>query len=673
MSLDTVLKIGKVLRNSNNNLKHFKYVSTPLNNDGGYPLSIVIPINKDYTFNFDEISIVPENERENLYYLRYKTSDSDSSPAKYVYGDILYKIDRRLDNKGKIKEAKESGNYVIFKKNAFENAEDVRKSYIKYFLETKEQKASKKEIDSVKKYISDGETNESITSLSKTFPIITFWKVFNENKDKIEAILQFAPVFGESRKIEGIEDNYIKYLFEYKLKDIKKIVGNKQIDELSDEEKNLLLKYAEHEVFIHFRFEDNEQWYTHSAFKLITQMLNGEISSIQNGNMIVPTKSICRTLCSGNDKNDIQFPNFCFDNSYKSFGFTSEQFEDFMYANSVLNTPRIWLKGTDINIFVFPAKFDGDTIDADKYEAFFFEKKAENTLFDFSFLNFEDDGDGANVRFDFVFANTGGNTTIDLIEISGIEASQLSRIRKRISDAEQSISKNIEEELGWSNVNMIIEKSFIDILGAPSIEQGKVVFKNQVKKNGKLAPYAPYQSYMVKVLPLIYTENYYNDDALLHKTIEKIEFSVRNGEEFGNFNLLKFDLMLIYKIQNSKNNRYMEITQSESYGIGLLLGSLAKNLSLEINSFEKNYVGNLTRRISTMEDFIRLKNDIEQKLIMHDKSRFTFQTSYELAQKVKEFKSQYDKDECAFGFLESYFKPIPSKQDNSTVNETNDQ
>ena len=63
-----------------------------------------------------------------------------------------------------------------------------------------------------------------------------------------------------------------------------------------------------------------------------------------------------------------------------------------------------------------------------------------------------------------------------------------------------------------------------------------------------------------------------------------------------------------------------------------------------------------------MDDFIRLKNDIEQKLIMHDKSKFTFQISYELAQKVKEFKSQYDKDECAFGFLESYFKPIPKSE-----------
>jgi len=106
----------------------------------------------------------------------------------------------------------------------------------------------------------------------------------------------------------------------------------------------------------------------------------------------------------------------------------------------------------------------------------------------------------------------------------------------------------------------------------------------------------------------------------------------------------------------------MEITSSESYQIGLMLGSLARNLSQEINSFEKNYVGNLTRRIGILSDFIKLKNEIEQKLIMHDKTKYTYQSSYDLAQLVKEFKGRYDKEECAFGFMESYFKPIPKKE-----------
>ncbi|MBO4529207.1 MAG: hypothetical protein J5767_01065 [Paludibacteraceae bacterium] len=663
MSLDTVLKIGKVLKNSKNSLKHFKYVSSPRNKDG-YPLCIVIPIKNDYTFNFDEIDIIPENERENLYYLRYKTSDSDSSPAKYVYGDILYKIDRRFDKKGKIKDAKESGNYVIFKKNAFENAEDVRKSYIKYFIETNAQNKSKKEqnqlIESVQKYISDGKTNEFITSLLQMFPIIAFWRSFYENKDKIEKILRFAPVYEKSREVGDIEDEYIKYLFEYKLKDINKIIGTKRNDELSDEEKNLLLKYAEHEVFIHFKFDNNEQWYTHSAFQLITKMLNREISSIQNGNMIVPTKSIYRTLCSGNGKNDIQFPDFCFDNSYKSFGFTCEQFEDFMYANSVLSIPRIWLKGTDINIFVYPAKYEEGAIDAEKYESFFFDKKSESSLFDFDFLNFEGDDGESNIRFDFVFSNTGGNTTIDLIEISGIEKSQLKNIKERISGKESDVSKKMEDELGRSNYYLNVEKSFSNILGTPSIEQGKVVLKNQVKKNGKLAPYAPYQSHMLKVLPLIYTENYYQDKTLLTNVIEKIEFSIRNGEEYGNYNLLKYSLYLICSIQNNdKYNNFMEITESSSYKFGLKLGKLAKPLKKEINSFEKTYVGLLTRRIPTKEDCVKFVNDICGKLTMHEKAWGTMcaDVCRDLANlSLKD----YDKEKVSFGFFEGYFRYEPN-------------
>jgi len=63
-----------------------------------------------------------------------------------------------------------------------------------------------------------------------------------------------------------------------------------------------------------------------------------------------------------------------------------------------------------------------------------------------------------------------------------------------------------------------------------------------------------------------------------------------------------------------------------------------------------------------LTDFIKLKNEIEQKLIMHDKTKYTFQTSYDLAQKVKVFKSRYDKEECAFGFMESYFKPISKRE-----------
>jgi hypothetical protein len=169
---------------------------------------------------------------------------------------------------------------------------------------------------------------------------------------------------------------------------------------------------------------------------------------------------------------------------------------------------------------------------------------------------------------------------------------------------------------------------------------------------------------MLKVLPLIYTENYYQDATLLPAFNQNIEYSIRAGD--NKFNILKFDLMFLFRIQNTqpfKKGGFMEIINSESYQLGLLLGELSKNLSQEINSFDKQYVGNLTRRIATMEDFIKFKNEIEEKLIMHDKTNFTYKTSYELSQKVKEFSSVYNKDNCVFGFMESYFKPLPKKKE----------
>ena len=86
---------------------------------------------------------------------------------------------------------------MIFKKNAFENAKDVRESYIKHFIEKNEQNKSKKEqnllLKSVINYISGGETNDYSTLLIKMYPIIAFWKAFNDNRDTIEKGQGFSP------------------------------------------------------------------------------------------------------------------------------------------------------------------------------------------------------------------------------------------------------------------------------------------------------------------------------------------------------------------------------------------------------------------------------------------------------------------------------------------------
>jgi hypothetical protein len=255
----------------------------------------------------------------------------------------------------------------------------------------------------------------------------------------------------------------------------------------------------------------------------------------------------------------------------------------------------------------------------------------------------------------------------DLIELSGIEKSKLRQTKERIQQISSEVNQERKSFLRTEKElkPLTIDYSFLSILGNPQLDS----------KTGKLSikPNPKYQSHLLKVVPLIYSDNYSHDEILLPCFIQNVEFSIRAGD--SRFSFLKFDLKFLLKIQNTGSNRFMEITSSESYQIGLRLGEMAKNLSLEINSFEKNYVGNLTRRIGTLADFIKLKNEIEQKLIMHDKAQYTFRISHDLAQKIKEFKSRYDKEECAFGFLESYFKPWSKKEATDTVetNSTNNQ
>ena len=79
---------------------------------------------------------------------------------------------------------------------------------------------------------------------------------------------------------------------------------------------------------------------------------------------------------------------------------------------------------------------------------------------------------------------------------------------------------------------------------------------------------------------------------------------------------------------------------------------------------DRNYVGLLSRRVSTKDDCIRFFTDISQKLVMHDRvwSAMCAEICDDLAN-ISE--SEYDKDELSFGFLDGYFKyePTDKKKD----------
>ncbi|MDR1896369.1 MAG: hypothetical protein LBR10_06225 [Prevotellaceae bacterium] len=657
MSLDTVLQIGKALRNSENNLKFFKYVEPcPKDQKGNWPICITIPVGTDFSFDWENVTLTPENQREKLYYLKFKTSDSDGL-VKYVFGDIYYEKKGSVKKDGSIESA-EGGYYRL------ENPNHTNAAY---------------RLSSF--YRGNMDYESIIQEVQENTVIEKFHKILKDNLIFVERILKYAPAivyFIENNKsiklLELLNDEenlyQITLLQNYKTisqTNLKKSGISSDMSLLDNIQKKKLFDLMNMSLFVHFEFPNNKHWYQFYDDKgLITKKILSEF--VENGeNGLILKKTLYKTLCSGDKKNDIQFPSFNVKNKHKSKNFQNDELQDLFYAVDYTNKGR-QISGTDIKLIVLPR---GQYLTVKDYETFLSKKDEEkivdanrddtqknsDILFDFSF-----DSNVNITSFDVIFCKKGGQTSPDkdLIEISGIEKSKLRSIMERINHIVHTIDKERKDFIKTEKelFPLKLDYSFRCILGNPQSDTktGKVSYK----------PNPKYQSHLLHVLPLIYTENYCDDDVLLSAFIQNVEFSIRSGD--SRYSFLKYDLKFLLLIQNSKNNKFMKIITSESYQIGYLLGELAKNLSLEINSFEKNYVGNLTRRIGNLSDFIKLKNEIEQKLIMHDKARFTFQKSYDLAQKVKEFDGRYDKEECAFGFMEAYFKPLPKKE-NATDNQ----
>lgn len=666
MSLDTVLQIGKVLRSSENSLKYFKYVEPcPKDNKtGDWPICITIPVNPDFTFDWKGVRITPENERSKLYYLKFKTSDSDGL-VKYVFGDIYYEKKATVKKDGLV-ESSEGGYYRI---------EDLNR-------------AAAYRASSFNRGLNDYGDIINSKKDETQYVMQQFHEELGKNIKYVERILKYIPAisyFFENRNGTNIndfledEENLYSISISQNFQktsnaNLKKAGIPTELVQVNETQKRLLFDLTNLAIFIHFEFQEKQHWYhfVEDMSLLNAKVLSEFVDDTPDG--LVMKKTLYKTLCSGDKKNDIQFPSFRDTNKHKSKTFQNETLQDLFYAINYTGKGKV-ISGTDIKLIILPR---GEHLTTKDYDDFL-EKRDEakviagnkanikNTidpLFDF----FTDDEKNIT-SFDLIFCKKGGLSSpdSDLIELSGIEKSKLRQTKERIQRISSEINQDRKSFLRTDKeLNpLTIDYSFRCILGNPQTDPktGKISYK----------PNPKYQSHLLKVIPLIYSDNYSHDGVLLPAFIQNVEFSIRSGDE--KFNFLKFDLQFLLKIQNTKNDKFMEITSSESYQVGFILGGLAKHLSQEINSFEKNYVGNLTRRIGNMADFIKLKNEIEQKLIMHDKTKYTFQNSYDLAQKVKEFKSRYDKEECAFGFMESYFKPLPKKETviSNETNTTNNQ
>lgn len=179
-----------------------------------------------------------------------------------------------------------------------------------------------------------------------------------------------------------------------------------------------------------------------------------------------------------------------------------------------------------------------------------------------------------------------------------------------------------------------------------------------------------FQAHLLKVLPQIYTDSYYTDPILLPAFLEKVEYNIREGNQ--SFSTLKYDLYFLMNIQ--KNNPLMKITESKSYVLGKNLGIMARQFAAwrddcPIKSFEKSYVGNLSRRTSSIEELVKFAAFINEKLVMHERLFPQVKKAYEeLVDTINNFgKEKYNKYNCSLGFFTSYYETKTKSDDNSEI------
>lgn len=638
MSLDTVLKIGEAFRQSNDSLKYFKYIEPlPTDNKGNIPLCVTIPVKEDFSFDWNGIKITPENEIDKLYYLKFKTSDSDNNPIKYLFGDIYFGLSKGEDRGGWYK--------ISRKKN--KKGEVTNHSFYEG-----------------KKFIKELEESEVLNDFRKNFEesIVLFDNVLKYhiglklliNSDyNVFDLLQDEGKMLEFSAQQIFYDILAKKSFK---KDLQKLFKRdiEKWEDVNKDEYAILMKSYSGNIFLHFEFPREKSWLDYNLIveSILSLIYNKFVSKTAGGtgNQYVFNSYLYKNLCSGDIKNDVQFPGFKSSAKHKSKSFNEDDVQNLFYALSYTNKGKM-IQGTDIKLIVLPR---GENLIAKDYEDFQEKQNevqvvANNVSFNSSLFDFVKTEKQEITSFDLIFTKKGGTTSPDkdLLEISGIEKSKLRQTKERISQIANDVFQKRKTFIKTDKdlkPPLSPENSFKNILGNPLVDNnGKVKFDVNPK----------YQSHLLKVLPQIYSDSYFKDDMLLNGFIQNVEYSIRSGD--SKYSILKFDLMFLLKIQNNKNDKYMEITESKSYQLGLKIGKLSKPLKNEIKSFEKTYVGLLSRRIATKDDCVSFSNDICEKLTMHEKVWKTMAAEV-CSELVAIPNNEYDKEKFAIGFFEGYFK-----------------
>lgn len=460
MSLDTVLKIGNILRNSKEKMSFSNAVAAcPKDNKGCWPFCLCLPVDKDFNIIFDKASIVPENQRNSLFYLKYKTSGNDTS-CKYMYGDIYYSVKGTLGNNMSTT-ISEDGNFRLAKSQS---------SFDKGTAEFKSICTSND--------FSTKETEELVQIRTR----------LEKEQILIERILKYAPAI--IKYFENEHGSFKKFIEnEDDLRDIccsinkennkKKLEKFNAYQDDENENNSFLLRLNSASIFLHFSYKDGngdvKSWYDFAnSLQLITRkMLKEYVTDTKEG--LVLNKNLWHTICSGDKKNDIQFPNFDLENRYKTRSFSESEIENLFYGVTYAKKGRK-ISDSEYKLIVLPC---GNNLKAEDLKLFQ-EKRNESSIA--SANEYNDDLissilgiSSTYTSFDFVFVKNGGTKPdTDLIEISNITRSNLNRVNSKNQNIAHQVYAERNNELKVE-MPFSICKSFSNLLGDVQLDAtGKV-------------------------------------------------------------------------------------------------------------------------------------------------------------------------------------------------------
>jgi len=460
-----------------------------------------------------------------------------------------------------------------------------------------------------------------------------------------------------------------------------------------DEQMDDLLDIFEQEksVYINFRFGNNHKhWYEMaSEFDVLnTKLLNQFVEKVPEHGFVL-TKSLYKTLAAGK----MCAPQFTNESAYKSWFFPNlEEVSDLLYA--VDFSQKALIRKGDIKIVVLPrSEMNGATrLSAQDIEQFFSGLRSlrriagkEQTLSEDrqpdSDANEDDEPELTEAyeraqeietisQFDFIFSKASASASspdIDMIELCGVAKSRLGEMHQQL----EGIRRNLNTE----RTQRFIDKNFV-LKKPPSPLRILNSFNNVLGEVGREKK--KFSSHLLKVLPQIYCGTYVQDDLLLPAFIETTERKIREGSP--NYDFLRFDYLFLRDLQDVNAGRRLRawkdkemLTQVDqaSYNIGQLLGKMARPLRAKINSFEKEYIGHLSRRVGQQQDIIAFHNFMAEKLILHDCDYPNLKAaSRNLATLLLDFPTSYNREFCVIGFFESYFEPVPKKTGDGNKDES---